>query len=398
VPPEAWRTINLDFVEGLPKSNGHDVILVVVDKLTMYGHFIPLKHPFSALQVAQLFVDHVYKLHGLPHCIISDRDKIFTSNLWQELFRLTDTKLLMSSAYHPQTDGQTERLNHCMESFLRCTVHACPTKWFKWIPLAEFWYNTAFHSAIGRASFEALYGHPPRHFGISASAACAVPELDYWLQEREVMVSLLRQHLTRAQQRMKKQADKHRQERSFAVGDLVFLKLQPYVQTSLAPRSSQKLAFKFFGPYKILAKVGEVAYKLELPANSKIHNVVHVFQLKRRLPNTRSVSDDLALLSVDDFAILQPSEVLARRVIRRGNAQVPRALVRWLGLPSSSITWEDEAAMQGRFPSAMAWGQAISQGGANVTTEPQAQEKPRTCDQPKACQGVATAKKKSSST
>jgi hypothetical protein len=111
VPPEAWHTISLDFIEGLPKSNGHDVILVVLDKLTKYGHFLPLKHPFIALTIAQLFMDNIYKLHGLPHCVIFDQEKIFMSALWQELFRLTDTKLLMCSAYHPQTVGQTERLS-----------------------------------------------------------------------------------------------------------------------------------------------------------------------------------------------------------------------------------------------------------------------------------------------
>jgi transposase InsO family protein len=191
--PAHWNTISLDFVEGLPISNGHDVILVVIDKLTKYAHFLPLKHPFTALQVAMEFTDNIYKLHGLPECIISDRDKIFTSKLWQEMFRLTDTQLMMSSSYHPQTDGQTERLNQCLETFLRCTVHACPTKWFRWLPLAEFWYNTSFHSALGRSLFEALYGHPPRHFGISTTASCSVPDLEYWLQEREVMTSLLRQ-------------------------------------------------------------------------------------------------------------------------------------------------------------------------------------------------------------
>jgi hypothetical protein len=257
--------------------------------------------------VAQLFLDNVYKLHGLPQCIISDRDKIFTSALWKELFRLTDTQLMMSSAYHPQMDGQTERLNQCLESYLRCTVHACPNKWFRWLPLAEFCYNTAFHTAIGRTPFEALYGHPPRHFGISAAAACAVPDLDYWLQERESMTALMKQHLLRAQQRMKKNADKHRVERSFQVGDMVFLKLQPYKQTSLAPRSSQKLAFKFFRPYKILARVGEVAYRLDLPASSKIH--------EGRLPTAVPVSDDVALLSLDSFVSHQPQEILARRYI-----------------------------------------------------------------------------------
>jgi hypothetical protein len=130
--------------------------------------------------------------------LLSDRDKIFTSALWKELFRLTDTQLMMSSAYHPQTDGQTERLNQCLESYLPCTVHTCPNKWFHWLPLAEFWYNTAFHTAIGCTPFEAIYGQPPRHFGISAAAACAVADLDYWLQERESMTALMKQHLLQA--------------------------------------------------------------------------------------------------------------------------------------------------------------------------------------------------------
>jgi ribosomal protein L21E len=168
--------------------------------------------------------------------------------------------------------------------------------------------------------------------------ACTVPDLDYWLRERETMTALLRQHLLRAQDRMKKQADKHRQERSFEVGDLVYLKLQPYVQTSLAPRSSQKLAFKFFGPYKILARVGEVAYRLELPASSKIHNMVHVSQLKRHLPTTVPVSDDPGLLCLDEFVLLQPAEVMARKQIKHGGSMISRVLVRWLGLPATTVT------------------------------------------------------------
>lgn len=123
-----WQIISLDFIEGLPKSKNYDTILVVIDKFSKYGHFIPLSHPYTALTVAQLFLNHIYKLHGLPTMIISDRDRIFTSSLWQELFRLTDTTLNMSSSYHPQTDGLTERLNQCLETYLRCFVQACPSK------------------------------------------------------------------------------------------------------------------------------------------------------------------------------------------------------------------------------------------------------------------------------
>jgi hypothetical protein len=111
VPPHPWNTVTMDFVEGLPRSSGYNCILVVVDKLSRYAHFIPLSHPFTALQVAQAYMLPVYKLHGLPAAIVSDRDKVFTSNLWRDLFRLSQTQLRMSSSYHPQTDGQTERVN-----------------------------------------------------------------------------------------------------------------------------------------------------------------------------------------------------------------------------------------------------------------------------------------------
>jgi len=191
IPSQPWSTISMDFIEGLPKSGGFDVIFVVVDKLTKYAHFVPLAHPFTALSVAQLFFNNIYKLHGLPDAIISDRDRIFTSNLWQELFKLSDTQLLMSSSYHPQTDGQTERINQCLEAFLRCAVHSCPKQWHKWLSLAEFWYNTAFQSAIGHTPFEALYGQPPRHFGLSSSSQSSSADLDSWLKERDLLNRLL---------------------------------------------------------------------------------------------------------------------------------------------------------------------------------------------------------------
>jgi IS30 family transposase len=119
----------MDFIEGLPVSEGFNCILVVVDRFSMYSHFLPLKHPFIALQVAKLLLDAVVRLHGLPKSIVSDRDKIFTSHLWKELFRFTDTTLLISTAYHPQTDGSTERVNQCLKMFLKCCVHDFPKKW-----------------------------------------------------------------------------------------------------------------------------------------------------------------------------------------------------------------------------------------------------------------------------
>lgn len=276
VPSAAWQLISMDFVEGLPRSKHGNCILVVIDSFTKYGHFIPLFHPYTAASVAQLFMNHIYRLHGLPNAIVSDRDRIFTSKFWEELFSLIDVKLHLSSSYHPESDDQTERLNQSMETYLRCFVNACPSKWSSWLPLAEFWYNSTTHSAIGRSPFEASYGYSPRHFGIQAMDVVSHAELGDWLQDRQVVSELIQQHLHRAKEHMKRQADKNRSERHFEVGDLVFLRLQPYIQTTLAHRTNQKLAFKYFGPFKVIARVGTVAYTLELPPSCAIHPTFHV--------------------------------------------------------------------------------------------------------------------------
>jgi hypothetical protein len=126
IPEQAWQVVSLDFISGLPTSHHYNCIMVVVDKFSKYAHFLALAHPFSALSVAKLYLKEVYCLHGLPSSIISDRDPIFTSKLWRELFTLVGTKLCMSSAYHPQSDGQIERVNQCLETYPRCFVHSCP--------------------------------------------------------------------------------------------------------------------------------------------------------------------------------------------------------------------------------------------------------------------------------
>jgi transposase InsO family protein len=140
-------------------------------------------------------VDPVYKLHGMPSSIVSDRDKIFTSKLWHELFRLSGTALKMSSSYHPQMDGQTERVNQCLETFLRNFVHVCPSKWSSWLSLAEFWYNTSFHSSLGSSPFEVMYGCPPRQLDLTMVDATALQDLQTWLKDMKLMVRLVRQHL-----------------------------------------------------------------------------------------------------------------------------------------------------------------------------------------------------------
>jgi transposase InsO family protein len=165
-PDAASDVVTLDFIEGLPTSSWYDCILVVVDKLTRYAHFIPLSHPYTAQTVAQEYMDKVFRLHGMPLALVSDREKIFTSQFWQHLFKVSGTQLRMSTAYHPQTDGQTERVNQCMETYLRCFTHACPRNRSRWLALAEYWYNTSCHSSLGKSPFVVLYGQEPRQLGL----------------------------------------------------------------------------------------------------------------------------------------------------------------------------------------------------------------------------------------
>lgn len=137
IPDMAWTHISMDFVEDLPKSNGKNVILVIVDRMTKYSHFIALSHPYTPTDVVTLFLDNIFKLHGLPKVIVTDRDPIFTRSVWQSLFKSLQVDLHLSSAYHPQTDGQTERVNQCLENYLRCMCFNGPKRWSYWLSLAE---------------------------------------------------------------------------------------------------------------------------------------------------------------------------------------------------------------------------------------------------------------------
>jgi hypothetical protein len=191
---------------------------------------------------------------------------------------------------------------------------------------------------------------------------------------------------------MKSQEDKHRSEREFTVGEKVFMKLQPYAQTSVAQRANKKLSFKFFGPFEILARIGKVAYKLKLPEGSQIHPVLHVSQQKKFVPPDQVHQSNLHFsFMTNECLVVQPVEILASRSIRRGGGRVEQVQVNWSGLPPSLSTWESEAALRARFPQAPAWGQAAFQGEGPATIPVTTRRRRRDIHRAKAHQMKTTA-------
>lgn len=306
----------MDFIEGLPKSRHKDVIFVVVDRLTIYAHFMALAHPYTAESIAEVFMENVYRLHGLPKSIISDRDKVFTSKFWQALFKQMQVKLNLSTTYHPQTDGQTEKVNQCVEGYLRCMIFQKPKSWSNWLHLAEWWYNTNYHSSLKCTPFQALYGYLPP---LLVSGSISKDEAFKWVTDRDAVIAALKENLRRAQNRMKVQADKGRSERTLEVGDWVYLKLQPYRQVSLAIRSNLKLASKYYGPYRVIEKIGQVAYKLLLSAGSLLHPVFHISQLKKRIGREVVAQIHPPTVAQEGQVLTEPLAVLGKRLVKRNN-------------------------------------------------------------------------------
>jgi hypothetical protein len=351
LPDMAWSHVSMDFIEGLPKSQNKDVILVVVDRLSKYAHFLSLSHPYTASDIAQLFLDNIFKLHGLPKVILTDRDPIFTSAVWQTMFKAMGVQLHLTSAYHPQTDGQTERVNQCLENFLRCMCFSSPKRWHHWLSLAEWWYNTSYHTSLKTTPFQALYGFQPPMVAEVVIPDCPDLSIQEQLRNRTVAQQVIKDNLLKAQARMKHQADKHRTERILSVGDMVYLKIQPYRHVSLSTHRSLKLHSKFYGPFRILQRIGNAAYKLLLPAGCQLHDVFHVSQLKKHLGPSVVPCPDLPLIDDKGTIKVAPETILQRRMIPRNNKPVVQWLIHWMNMPESEATWEDATFIRKVFPS-----------------------------------------------
>ncbi|WVZ90444.1 hypothetical protein U9M48_036746 [Paspalum notatum var. saurae] len=287
VPAWKWEDIHMDFVVGLPRTQkGYDSIWVIVDRFTKAAHFIPVKTCYTAATYAGLYISRIVSLHSIPVTITSDRGSIF-----EHLQTALGTKLIRSSAYHPQTSGQVERVNQIVEDMLRACALTYSTKWDECLPLAEFAYNNSYQKSLNMAPFEALYGRrcrTPLNWSEPGERVTFGPDL---VTQAEEQVKFIQSNLKSAQSRQKSYSDRRRRPLVFEKGDHVYLRVSPMkgvhrfgVKGKLAPR--------YVGPFKITEQCGPVAYRLELPPHlAVVHDVFHVSQLKKCLRVPREEVD-----------------------------------------------------------------------------------------------------------
>ncbi|RVW12300.1 Transposon Ty3-G Gag-Pol polyprotein [Vitis vinifera] len=347
-----WDHVTMDFVTGLPRTpQSKDSVWVIVDRLTKSAHFLPMRITDSVIVLSKLYVKEIVRLHGVPLSIVSDRDPRFTSQFWQSLQKALGTEIKLSSAFHPQTDGQSERVIQILEDMLRACVMDFKGNWVEHLPLIEFAYNNSFQSSIGMAPYEALYGRPcrsPMCWMESGEASLIGPEL---VQETTDKIRVIRDRLLAAQSRQKSYADHRRRPLEFQIGDHVFLRVTPRKGVFRFGKRG-KLAPRYVGPFEILQKIGEVAYKLALPPQlSGIHDVFHVSMLRKYEPDTTHVLDWQDLNLQEDVTYEEgPRQILDKKEKVLRTKIIPLVKVSWDHHGVEGATWELESDMRNKYP------------------------------------------------
>ena len=352
VPEWKWEHLTMDFITKLPRTpKGYDTIWVVVDRLTKSAHFLPMRETFNSERLADLFIREIVSRHGVPVSIVSDRDTRFTSKFWKRFHEEMGTRLHISTTYHPQTDGQSERTIQTLEDMLRACVIDFGGSWDYHLPLAEFSYNNSYHATIGMPPYEMLYGRrcrTPVCWGSIGQKQLGSLEV---IEATTEKLAKIKEFMKAAQDRQKSYADKRRRPIEFNVGDRVLLKVSPW-KGIIRFRKRGKLSPRFIGPFRISARVGEVAYRLDLPEELKvIHPTFHVSHLRKCL------ADEEAHIPLDDIEldeklnyIEEPIAILDRKEKILRNKVIRQVKVQWRHRRGSEATWEPESEMRRLYP------------------------------------------------
>jgi hypothetical protein len=361
IPGEPWESVSMDFITELPEtSQGNNAILVFVDRLTKMTHLVATTTSVDAEDTADLFVATVVRLHGFPKDIVSDRDPRFAGKFFSSLCKDLQIRQSMSTAFHPESDGQTERMNRVVEEFLRHYVNHKCDNWEELLPWAEFSINNAQQESTKYTPFFLNYGRHPRHplensviSGMRKQAPSvghraqsnpeqskgqATPSVGDYVANVQEHLRIAKANLQRAQDRQKSHANRKRRDDSFEVGHYVLLNAK---NLQLKLPGVRKLWPRWLGPFLVTAKVGKVAYKLSLPQSMKCHPVFHVSLLKAYRTDGR-VQPPPPPIEVDGELEYEVEQILDKRVVKRRGSSRVHYLVKWVGYGVAHNTWEPE--------------------------------------------------------
>ncbi|WVZ84352.1 hypothetical protein U9M48_031392 [Paspalum notatum var. saurae] len=335
VPAWKWENVHMDFIVGLPLTQkGYDSIWVVIDRFTKAAHFLPVKTTYRAKQYAELYISRILALHGVPQTITLDRSSLFVPRFWEHLQTALGTTLIHSSAYHPQTSGQVERVNQILEDMLRACALTYSAKWDECLPLAEFAYNNSYQKSLEMAPFEALYGRrcrTPLNWSEPGERVTFGPDL---VTQAEEEFKLIHSNLKRAQSGQKSYSDKRRRPLVFEVDDHVYLRVSPMkgvhrfgVKGKLAPRYV----------------CGPVAYRLELPPYlAAVHDCLRV---PEEAVDTSQIQIEPNLTYEE-----RPIKILDQKQRATRRRTINFYKVQWSNHSEEEATWEQEEYLQTKYP------------------------------------------------